>query len=173
MPVARLLDMSVFALVAVAILLPRPDVKVQVGLDLAPSQRVELAELQAQLLQSPGALEPSLALSSLLLDGGRPEWALATLAPALSQHPSDYRLHMRRSLALAEHFEGKTAYMAAERALALCENGSSHPCGEPDRVRLTLLASTLARVKDLDIRDDPNTARIRILEALRPGHFYR
>ena len=173
MALVRVLDMSVFALVAVAVLLPRPNVKVQVGLDLAPSQRVELAELQAQLLQSPGALEPSFALSSLLLDGGRPEWALAVLAPALAQHPADYRLHMRRSLALAEHFEGNTAYAAAERALALCENGSSHPCAEPDRVRLGLLASTLARVKDIDIRDNPNTAKIRILEALRPGHFYR
>src|SRR5688500_3437899 len=114
MPFARLLDLAVFALVAVAILLPRPDVKVQVGLDLAPTQRVELAELQAQLLQAPGALEPSLALSSLLLDGGRPEWALATLSPALAQHGADYRLHMRRSLALAEHFDAKTAYLAAE-----------------------------------------------------------
>ena len=58
MPFTRLLDLAVFVLVAVAILLPRPDVKVQVGLDLAPIQRVELAELQAQLLQTPGALEP-------------------------------------------------------------------------------------------------------------------
>ena len=173
MPFARLLDLAVFVLVAVAILLPRPDVKVQVGLDLAPIQRVELAELQAQLLQTPGALEPSLALSSLLLDGGRPEWALATLSPALAKHNADYRLHMRRSLALAEHFDAKTAYVAAERALALCENGSSHPCGEPDRVRLGLLVSTLSRVKDLDVRDNPNAARIRIMEALRPGHFYR
>ncbi len=173
MQLTRVLDVAVFALVAVAVVLPRPDVKVKVGLDLAPGQRVELAELQAQLLQSPAEIEPTLALSSLLLDGGRPEWALATLAPALTEHPADHRLHLRRSLALAEHFDAKTAYLAAERALALCENGSSHPCGEPDRVRLNLLTSTLARVKDVDMRDNPNTARIRIMEALRPGHFYR
>lgn len=173
MRLTRILDLAVFALVAVAILLPRPDVKVQVGLDLPASQRVEVAELQTQLSTTPGATDPTLRLSSLLLDGGRPEWALAALAPALAAHPDDHRLHMRRSLALAEHFDAKRAYLAAERALALCENGSSHPCGEPDRVRLGLLASTLERVKDIDMRDNPNAARIRILEALRPGRFPR
>ncbi|MDX2019878.1 MAG: hypothetical protein SF187_06520 [Deltaproteobacteria bacterium] len=169
MRLTRILDVAVFGTVAIAVLLPRPDAKVKPGLELTDSQRVELAQLQAVLARDPGAAEPSLALSSLLLDGGRPEWALSVLTPALARNPTDHRLAMRQSMAFADDWEAMAAFKAAERALALCENGSSHPCGEPDKVRLTLLKSTLEKVKDIDLRDNPNTAKERILQALRPG----
>ncbi|MCG5054626.1 MAG: hypothetical protein KA712_16810 [Myxococcales bacterium] len=169
----RLVDIVVFVVVAVAILLPRPDVTVKRGLDLTEAQRTELALLQAELSRAPGSVEPTLRLSSLLLAGGQPEWALAALTPAQEKAPSDHRLYVRESLAWAERFEGQAAHRAAQRALALCESGSSEPCTEPDRVRLQMIASTLERVKDLDMRDNPNAAKERILEALRPGHVPR
>jgi predicted Zn-dependent protease len=173
MRVTRVVDVVVFVTVAVAVLLPRPDVKVKPGLELSDSQRVELAQLQSVLARDPGAIEPSLELSNLLLDGGRPELALSVLEPAIRRNPADHRLASRQSMAFADDWEGLAAYKAAERALALCENGSSHPCNESDRVRLTLMKSTFEKVKDIDLRDDPNSAKERILKALRPGRLPR
>lgn len=173
MRVTRVLDVAVFVTVAVAVLLPRPDVKVKPGLDLSDGQRVQLAQLQSVLAADPGAVEPSLELSNLLLDGGRPEWALLVLAPAVRRSPGDHRLAARQSMAFADDWEGMAAFKAAERALALCDNGSSHPCTDSDRVRLELMRSTLEKVKDIDLRKDPNSAKERIVKALRPGRLPR
>jgi len=173
MRVTRVVDVAMFVTVTVAVLLPRPDVKVKPGLELSDSQRVELAQLQTVLARDPGAIEPTLDLSNLLLDGGRPEWALSVLAPAIQRNPADHRLASRQSMAFADDWEGMSAFKAAERALALCENGSSHPCSDSDRVRLTLMKSTLEKVKDIDLRDNPNAAKERIIKALRPGRLPR
>jgi predicted Zn-dependent protease len=165
---SRYLDLAVLALVAIAVLLPRPDVKASPALRIAPDRLERVAELEAQLAAQPEDAAVALELADQYLDGHRPDWALAALAKALKRTPDDHRLHLRRSLALAEHFEGAPAHAAAARALALCESGSSVKCSDADRTRLTLLEETLRKVKDIDMREDPNTAKLRILRGLRP-----
>jgi hypothetical protein len=167
----RVLDLAVLALCAVAVLLPRPDVKVQPGLKLDAQRLERVAELEAQLAADPGEPGAALELSDLFLDGRRPDWALSTVTRALDRAPQDHRLYTRRSLALADHFESGPAYQAAARALALCDAGSAVKCGDAERTRLQLLHDTLARVKDIDMRTDPNTAKERILRALKPAYL--
>jgi hypothetical protein len=167
----RVLDLAVLLLVAVAVLLPRPDVVVQPGLKLDVERRERVAELEAALGADPGEAERSLELSDLFMDGRRPDWALAAVTRALERQPHDHRLHGRRSMALAEHFEAAPAFVAAEKALALCESGSSAKCGEQERARLAFLRDTLGRVKDLDMRQDPNTAKERLLRAMKPAYI--
>jgi hypothetical protein len=170
MRVVRLLDIVVFLMIAVAILLPRPDVLVKPALELGPVEKARVAELQASLIAQPGDPELSLALADLLLDGRKPDWALAALTPALRAVPTDHRLHGRRGLALAEHFEARPAYEAVGRALELCQAGTSAaPCGEADLVRLGFLRASLDQIKDIDLRTDPNAAKERLLRSMRPA----
>jgi hypothetical protein len=166
----RVFDLAVLALCAVAVLLPRPDVQVQPGLRLDGQRLERVAELEAQLAADPGEPGMALELSDLFMDGKRPDWALSTVTRALERAPRDHRLYMRRSLALADHFEAGAAYEAAARALALCDAGSSVTCSAPERMRIQLLHDTLIRVKDIDMRSDPNTAKERILRALKPAY---
>lgn len=171
--VTRVLDLAILFLLAVLILLPPPDVKAKPALRLPEERRGEVAELQADLARDPTNPERALALADLFLDGHRPDWALAVLTPPLAAHPSDHRLHLRRALALAEHFEAPLAYRAAARARELCAVGSSAPCDEVQRARIDLTARTLESVKGLDMRAEANTARQRILEVLRPSFIPR
>src|SRR5262249_39412940 len=124
-----------------------------------------------QLSAAPGELEASLELADLFMDGRRPDWALATVQNALERAPQDHRLYVRRSLALADHFEAGPAYQAALRAMALCEAGSTAPCSDTEHSRIQLLRNTLDRVKLVDMRSDPNTAKERILRALHPAYI--
>jgi hypothetical protein len=165
------LDLAVLALVAVAVLIPRPDAQVQTALKLDGERALRVAELEAQLAAEPGAPAAALELADLFLDAHHPDWALAAVGEALDRTPADHRLHGRRALALADHFEATPAFAAAEKALALCRAGSSVPCSETERSRLELLHRTLASVNGLDMRSDPNTARIRIMQALRPAYI--
>ena len=167
----RVLDLAVLALVAVAILLPRPDVKVQPALKLDQEHLLRVAELEAQLAADPGELAGSLELADLFLDGKRPDWALATVTRAIDRSPLDHRLHFRRALALADHFEASAAFSAIGKALELCKAGSSVPCSETDRSRIELLHAALEKVDGLDMRRDPNAARARIMQALRPSYI--
>jgi hypothetical protein len=164
----RVLDLAILLLLAVAIVLPRPDVVVKPALVIDESERDRVADLQTRLLQSPGDAEAALGLADTFLDAHHPDWALASLSDALEAHPADHRLAMRRSLALADHFEARPAFQAASRALALCRGGSSVPCGDDELARLELLVSTLDRVKDIDMRHNPNAAKEQILKGLRP-----
>jgi hypothetical protein len=167
----RILDIVVVLLLAAIVALPRPDVKVQPSLKIDPLQRDRVAELQTTLLATPGEAAPALELADIFLDTRHPDWALATLAGALAAHPTDHRLLSRRSLALADFFQAPAAYQAASRALELCRTGSAAPCGEGERSRLEFLVATLERVKDLDMRSDPNTAKDRIIKAMRPTYL--
>ena len=172
----RVLDLAVLALVAVAVLLPRPDVQVQAALKLDPDRVLRVAELEAQLAADPGEPAGSLELADLFLDAHRPDWALVTVTRAIDRlsqagAAQDFRLHFRRALALADHFEATAAYQAVQKALELCKSGSYVPCGETDRSRLELLHATLERVNGLDMRTDPNAARARIMQALRPTYI--
>jgi len=169
--VTRVLDLAVLLLCAVVVLLPRPDVHVQPGLMLDQAHRERVAELEQHLLASPGDLDATLELADLLLDGRRPEWALAVATQALDRAPTDHRLHARRSLALADHWEAGAAFASADKALALCEGGSSAPCGEAERGRIKLLRDTLERVRNVNMRNDPNTAKERILPGLHPVYM--
>ncbi len=164
----RVLDLAVLFLLAVAILMPRADVRVKLA--FATGERDRVAELEARLAAKPDDVPVAMQLADLFMDGRRPDWALAVLRPALDGHPGDHRLHLRRSLALADHFEAAAAYQAARQAQALCEVGSTTKCGDGERSRIALLTSTLERVKDIDMRQDPNAAKERILEALRPTY---
>ncbi len=168
--ITRVLDLAVVLLLAVVVLMPRPDAQVKPALVVSPAERDRVAELQARLAAAPADPQWALELADIFLDARRPDWALATLQPAVLAQPHDHRLHFRRSLALADHFEAAPAYQSAARALALCRSGSAVSCGEGERTRLELLESTLARVKDIDMREDPNTARERIIRALRPAY---
>ena len=69
--------------------------------------------------------------------------------------------------ALADHFEPAYAYAEARKALTLCESGSSVACGEAERGRLDLLKSTLERIRNMDMRRDPNSAKEALIRGLR------
>jgi hypothetical protein len=167
----RVLDLAILFLLAVAIIMPRPDVKVKPALAVGAGERDRVAELQTHLLQDPSDAEASLELADIFLDARHPDWVLATLSGAIEAHPTDHRLVSRRSLALADHFEGQAAFQSATRALALCRGGSSKSCGEGELSRLELLVATLDRIKDIDMRKDPNSAKEQILKALRPTYI--
>jgi hypothetical protein len=101
------------------------------------------------------------------MDIGRPEWALASLDAVLAAHPDDHRVHLARSLAFVDHFEAGYAYGEAARALALCETGSIAPCDEAEHGRMAILKDTLDRIKHMDMRRDPNSAKDQIIKGLR------
>jgi hypothetical protein len=167
----RVLDLAVLLLLGVAIAMPRPDVNVRPALAVDPADRDRIAELQTRLLQTPDDAEAALALADIFLDAQHPDWALAMLSAPLEAHPTDHRLVSRRSLALAQHFDGRLAFDAANRALALCENGSTAKCGEGERARLELLVSTLDRIKNIDVRSNPNAAKEQLIKGLRPAYI--
>jgi hypothetical protein len=169
--VTHVLNLAVILLLAVMLLLPRPDAKVKPALEMGAENRTQVVELQTRLLAAPEDTEAALRLSDIFLDERHPDWALAVLQPAVEAHPNDHRLHWRRSLALAEHFAPAGAHQAATRALALCQTGSARPCGDATLARLQILESTLARVKDIDMRQDPNTAKKRLIEAMHPTYL--
>jgi hypothetical protein len=107
------------------------------------------------------------------MDVGHPDWALAALDSALGAHPNDHRLHLARSLALVDDFEAGFAYIEAMRALTLCESGSSMPCGEAEHGRMAILKNTLERIKNIDMRSDPNSAKEQIIRGLRSTYVPR
>ena len=147
--------------------MPRPDVKVKPVLPPDQAVRQRVAELQTELLATPGNVPAALELADIFMDLRHPDWALASLEGALDAHPDDHRLHHIASLALADHFEPGYAYTEAGKALTLCESGSAVACGEAERGRLDLLKSTLERIKKMDMRRDPNSAKEQLIKALR------
>jgi hypothetical protein len=166
--VTRVLDLAVLFLLAVAILMPRPDVKVKMAVAENSPARQRIAELQAQLTAKPDDSAAALELAGIFMDVGHPDWALPSLDSALAAHPDDHRLHLARSLAFVDDFEAGYAYGEAKRALALCESGSIVPCDEAERGRMVILLGTLDRIKNLDMRRDPNSAKDQIIKGLRP-----
>ena len=165
--VTRVLDLAILLLLAAAILMPRPDVKVKPALPPDPAMRARVAELQTQLLATPGNVPAALELADIFMDLRHPDWALASLEGALDAHPDDHRLHHLASLALADHFEPGYAYAEAQKASTLCESGSSVVCGEAEHGRLDLLKSALERIRNMDMRRDPNSAKEALIKALR------
>lgn len=165
--VTRVLDLAILVLLAVAILMPRPDVKVKPALPDSSPARARIAELQAQSLARPTDSTVALDLAGVFMDVGHPEWALASLDSALAAHPDDHRLHLARSLAFVDHFEAGYAYGEAMRALMLCESGSLVPCEDAEHGRMMILKNTLERIKHMDMRRDPNSAKEQIIRGLR------
>ena len=165
--VTRVFDLAILALLAVAILMPRPDVKVKPAVAESSPARQRIAELQAQLAGAPADSEAALELAGIFMDVQHPEWALATLDSALAAHPDDHRLHLARSLAFVDHFEAGYAYAEAMRAITLCEAGSVVPCDEAEHGRMVILKGTLERIKNMDMRRDPNSAKDQIIKGLR------
>ena len=165
--VTRVLDLAILVLLAIAILMPRPDVKVKPALAEDSPVRQRVAELQAQLAGAPADSAAALELAGLFMDVGHPEWALAALDTALAAHPDDHRIHLARSLAFVDHFEAGYAYGEAMRALTLCEAGSLVPCDESEHGRMVILKNTLDRIKHMDMRRDPNSAKDQIIKGLR------
>jgi len=162
----------VILLLATVVLLPRPDASVKPALVLEPEQRARVAELQSTLLARPEAVEASLELANLFLDGRRPDWTLVTVTAAIAHHPNDYRLHHLKAIAYADRFEGQPAFEAAERAAALCEQrpapAGAPACGEAAGARLALLTSTLAEVAKVDMKKQPYLAKEKIFKTLHP-----
>jgi hypothetical protein len=167
----------VILLLATVVLLPRPDASVKPALVLEPEQRARVAELQSTVLGHPDAVDASLELANLFLDGRRPDWTLATVTAALAHHPNDYRLHHLKAIAYADRFEGQPAFEAAERATALCEQrpppAGGSACGEAAGARLALLTSTLAEVAKVDMKKQPYLAKEKIFKTLHPTFIPR
>jgi len=171
MRVTRVLDVLVLLLLATLLVMPRPNVTVKAALPLPLERRERVAELQAHLLGRPDDVSAALELSDLYLDGDRPDWALATIGAVLPGHDRDFRLQLRRALAYADRFESAPAFQAADRALILCDAGpvaGVPPCDEAPRARITLLRSTLERIKGVDMRNNPALAKDKIYEGLHP-----
>lgn len=147
--------------------MPRPDVKVKPALAENSPARQRVAELQAQLMAKPTDSATALELAGIFMDVGHPEWALSTLDSVLTAHPDDHRIHLARSLAFVDHFEAGYAYGEALRAVTLCESGSAVPCDEAEHGRMLILKSTLDRIKNMDMRRDPNSAKDQIIKGLR------
>jgi hypothetical protein len=167
--VTRVLDLAILVLLAVAILMPRPGVKVKPALVENSPARQRIAELQAQLAAAPSDSVVALELAGIFMDVGHPEWALAALDSALAAHPDDHRIHLARSLAFVDHFEAGYAHGEAIRALTLCEAGSTVACDEGEHARMVMLKNTLDRIKHMDMRRDPNSAKDQIIKGLRPA----
>ena len=79
MGVTRILDLIVIMLLATVLLMPRPDASVKPALTLDPERRARVAELQSTLIGRPDAVDASVELANIFLDGHRPDWALATV----------------------------------------------------------------------------------------------
>jgi len=171
--VTRVFDLAILVLLAVAILMPRPDVKVKPALSENSPARQHIAELQAQLMAAPTDSATALELAGVFMDVGHPEWALSSLDSALAAHPDDHRLHLARSLAFVDHFEAGYAYGEAMRALTLCEAGSAVPCDEAEQGRMVILKGTLERIRNMDMRRDPNSAKDQIIKGLRQTYVPR
>jgi hypothetical protein len=172
MRVTRILDLLVLLLLGAVLLMPRPDATVKPALAVDPELRDRVAELQSVLVGRPDAVDPSLELANIYLDGHRPDWALAAVGPALRTHADDYRLHHVRAIAYADRFEGEPAFEAAKQAAALCEKepvpAGVPPCGEATHARLALLRSALESVARVDMKNQPYLAKERIFRALHP-----
>ena len=82
MGVTRILDLIVIILLATVVLMPRPDASVKPALALDPERRARVAELQSILIGRPDAVDASVELANIFLDGHRPDWALATVSAA-------------------------------------------------------------------------------------------
>jgi hypothetical protein len=174
MRVSRILDLVVIVLLAVVLLMPRPDVTVKAALRLPPERRERVAELQARLVAEPAAVAPAIELANMYLDGHRPDWALATVGSVLPAHENDFRLHHLRAIAYADRFESAPAFEAASRALALCDRtdpDATPACSDADRGRLNLLKTTLQSVAGIDMRADPALAKEKIIESLHPTYL--
>lgn len=172
MGVTRILDLIVIILLATVLLMPRPDASVKPALTLDPERRARVAELQSILIGHPDAVDASLELANIFLDGHRPDWALATVTAAAKHHPNDYRVHHLRAIAYADRFEGEPAFEAVQRAVELCEAApapaGAPACGDAARSRLGLLAAALEEVSKVDMKKQPYLAKDRIFKTLHP-----
>jgi len=88
MRVTRILDLMVLLLLAAVVLIPRADATVKPALALDPELQDRVAELQSVLVGKPASVDVALELANLYLDGHRPDWALATIGPALGRAPT-------------------------------------------------------------------------------------
>jgi hypothetical protein len=172
MGVTRILDLIILVLLATVVLMPRPDASVKPALTLDADRRARVAELQSTLIGKPDAVDASLELANIFLDGHRPDWALATVTAAGKFHPNDYRIHNLRAIAYADRFEGEPAFLAAQRALELCDAtpppAGAPACGGASRGRLALLTATLEEVSKVDMKKQPYLAKDRIFKTLHP-----
>ena len=172
MGITRILDLIVIILLATVVLMPRPDASVKPALALDPERRARVAELQSILIGRPDAVDASVELANIFLDGHRPDWALATVSAAARFHANDYRLHHLRAIAYADRFEGEPAFDAVKRAVELCDAtpppAGAPVCGDAARSRLALLSATLEEVSKVDMKKHPHIAKERIFKALHP-----
>jgi len=172
MGITRILDLIVIILLATVVLMPRPDATVKPALALDQERRARVAELQSTLIGRPDAVDASVELANIYLDGHRPDWALATVSAAARYHANDYRLHHLRAIAYADRFEGEPAFEAVKRAVELCDAtpppAGAPACGDAARSRLALLSATLEEVSKVDMKKHPHIAKERIFKSLHP-----
>ncbi len=168
----------VILLLATVVLLPRPDASVKAALVLEPEQRARVAELQSTLIGRPEAVDASLELANLFLDGRRPDWTIvdrdrrARASPQrLSPAPPEGD-RLRRSVRRAARVRGGRARDGAVRA-------ASRPLRARRRAARrrapgwALLTSTLAEVAKVDMKKQPYLAKEKIFKTLHPTFIPR
>jgi hypothetical protein len=178
MRVSPTLDLIVLLLLATVLIMPRPDATVKPALALDPELTGRVAELQSVIVGKPDDVDAALELANLYLDGGRPDWALATVTPLSRTHPDDFRLQHVRAIAYADRFDGAPAFEAAAKAAELCDRATTATattpaCGEATHARLALLRATLEGVAGIDMKKQPYLAKERIFKALHPAFLPR
>jgi hypothetical protein len=160
---APLVDLVALGLLALVFLFPRPGVTVRPALARAGTQTLDrIAELEARMASAPDDAALALELADLYVGQWRPDWALATVGPLAARAPGDYRLHLAMTVAHAERFDFIAAKAALDRAKAACgKNAGPAPCGEPERVRMSVFDRAIGDVvaEHVNPANDPNRAK--------------
>ena len=174
MRVTRILDLIVIVLLAVVLLMPRPDVTVKAALRLPPERRERVAELQARLVAQPdGGGAGDRARQHLSrwppprLGAGDHRIGAAGARERLPPAPPA-RHRLRRSLRVGARVRGGVARAGAVRAH---RSATRRRCAaKPIAGGCNLLKSTLESVAGIDMRTDPALAKERIMQRLHPTY---
>jgi len=176
------LDLAAIFLLAIVFLFPRPGVIVHPALPRAGTQTLDrVAELQARLLAQPADAEAGLELADLYVWQWRPDWALSVLGPLAERHPGDFRIPFALAVAYADRFDFPSAKASIDLAQEVCtKNAGAAPCGEPDRVRMSVFDHAVGDVvaEHVNPIKDPNRAKEILDSAMhnakvpQPGHSW-
>ena len=174
-PLTRFLDLLAFVILAVVVLLPSPGITVTPAISGERADLERLSQLEDALFraESPDATPEqrqraaalSVELARSYMTVGRPDWALATLAPALER--GDVAAHQVAAYAQAERLRPAEALATAEAGLRACDKAGA-ACGEVARIRLSYLAEMMRGLAsaNVDPTKDPARARQLVREAL-------
>lgn len=164
---SRLLDLVAIAIVALALLLPRPSINAFPAAQGDRASLERLSALQDAVFRAPDDAALAVELAGAYRDVGQPAWALTTLHPFLAREGRDPRVHRAAAFAHAELLQPREALRHAELALTACEAPASQ-CPQTERIRLSYLAEMMRKLAEagVDPQADPLKARRLVSEAL-------